>query len=338
VRNFFRNMALLDSTLLYRAMDMPIVIAGSGPGLESVLPQIFGARKGIFVLAASSSLPALMSGGIVPDMVIATDGGGWAHLHLHACFRMGGMEQPVGGPTRLAGPTKLAFALCAAVPSQCAAMPLLPMNDGTLWQSLVLHSLGIPSALVPQRGTVTASALELAMLLGRGNIFLAGMDLALCDIKSHARPYGFDHLFFGTASRFRPFYSQCFSRSRDIKAGGSHNVYAAWFKSRSNSWPKRIFSLGGNSAHFPAANLPLATLSGAGECAAGNCFKPVAAEKPAELRRRQAGETLIAALGNIEYAAILAGELAPLLFPSRTDVAPVEIADALELAMGEEHG
>jgi hypothetical protein len=316
-RNFFRNLALVNRTVLYRTMDMPIVITGSGPSLEAALPQILAARKSVFVLAASSSLPALAAGGITPDMVISTDGGGWALLHLHACFR--------GERT----PPLLACSLSAAIPSQCAALPLLPLNDGTVWQSMALQSIGIPSALVPQRGTVTASALELALALSSGSIFLAGMDLGIPDIRSHARPYGFDHLFYGAASRLRPVYSQHFIRSRAIKAGGSHDVYAAWFKNRIASSPARIFSIGGNHAVL-GNSLPRMNLTeDEGEHKVSGCFKIMTLnDSPAE-RRSHAAETLIAALGNPQYAAVLSGELSPLLFPSNPQVPPEEIAETL---------
>jgi hypothetical protein len=327
-RNFFRNLTLLNRTVLYRTMDMPIVITGSGPSLEAALPRIHAAREGVFVLAASSSLPALAAGGITPDMVISTDGGGWALLHLHACFR--------GGKT---APPMLAFSLSAAIPSQCSALPLLPLNDGTLWQSMALQSLGIPSALVPQRGTVTASALELALVLSSGSIFLAGMDLAVTDIRSHARPYGFDHLFYGIASRLRPVYSQHFMRSGEITAGGSHDVYAAWFKNRIASWPARIFSLGGN--HAVLENTPAVIQKEfftTEVCRSENSFEVMTLnDSPAE-RCGRAAESLIAALGNPQYAAALCGELSPLLFPSRADVRPEEIAEALRGIVRSNHG
>jgi len=332
VRNFFRNLALVNQTLLYRTMTLPVVITGSGPSLEAAIPQIRATRDGIFVLAASSSLPALAAGGITPNMVISTDGGCWALLHLHACLR-------VTPHSLLPTPySPLAFSLCAALPSQCGDIPLLLLNDGSLWQSMALHAIGIPSVLIPQRGTVTASALELAFVLSSGNIFLAGMDLAVQDIRSHARPYGFDHLFFGTASRLRPVYSQCFTRSTDMKAGGSHDVYAAWFKNRIASWPKRIFSLGGNHAAFennlPA--MPLTTSPQHQDAArqSADCFKLAASNYSPMERENRAVETLIAALNNPQYAADLTGELAPLLFPSRSDVQPAEIADALRNCNG----
>jgi hypothetical protein len=333
VRNFFRNLTLVNQTLLYRTMDMPIIITGSGPSLESALPKMRAAREGVFILAASSSLPALMTGGIIPDMVITTDGGGWALLHLHACFR----KTPTPH-SPLPTPYLLAFSLSAALPSQCSDIPLLPLNDGSLWQSMALHSVGLPSALIPQRGTVTASALELALVLTRGAVFLAGMDLAVQDIKNHARPYAFDHLFWGVASRLRPVYSQCFFRSSDMKAGGSHDVYAAWFKNRITSPPQRIFSLGGNHTVFEN-NLPSPPLTGTAPLTAAarnnqDYFKLVKTNYSPEERQSRAVETLIAALDNPQYAAELTGELAPLLFPSRAgvspqDVSPAEIAEVL---------
>jgi hypothetical protein len=365
VRNFFRNLALVNQTLLYRTMDMPVIITGSGPSLESALPQIRAAREGVFVLAASSSLPALMTGGIIPDMVITTDGGAWALLHLHACFRSfntlsrrhgghkghGEENKILNSPCppclrEMNSDIKLAFALSAALPSQCAGVWLLPMNDGSLWQSMALHGIGLPSVLVPQRGTVTASALDLALVLSSGNIFLAGMDLAVRDIRSHARPYGFDHLFFGTASRLRPVYSQRFARSDDMRAGGSHDVYAAWFKNKIASWPKRVFSLGGNHAAFED-NLPTAPLTMMAHNVA-DCFKIVTTNYSPEDRRGRAVDTLIAALDNPQYAAELTGELAPLLFPARcgvsplgvppVDVQPAEIAETLSLYGRSLHG
>jgi hypothetical protein len=310
-RNFFRNMAILQNTLLYKTMDTPVVITGSGPSLETAIPLLAALRENVFILAASSSLAALAAGGVVPDMVIATDGGGWALLHLYACFR-----GQAGGP-------KLAVSLSAALPSRCAALQLLPFSDGSLWQNIALRAAGIPSAHVPQRGTVTASALELALLLSGGKIFLAGMDLGVRDIVSHARPYGFDHLFFGAASRLRPVYSQYFARSGDIKAGGSYDVYAAWFKNRLESLRGRVMLL----ASPLASPFNEKILTAAGE--KKDFFAKITLNgTPADRCKRAAG-TLITALENPQYAEVLAAELSPLLFPSQKDVSIREIADTV---------
>jgi len=325
VRNFFRNLALFQNTLMYRKMDIPVVITGSGPSLEAALPRIFAVRESVFVLAASSSLSALAAQGITPDMVISTDGGGWALTHLYSFFR------PI-----MLKPGILALSLCAAAPSQCSGIPLLLMNDGSLWQSMALHAIGIPSVLIPQRGTVTASALELALELSNGNIFLAGMDLSVCDIRSHARPNGFDHLLFGTATRLQPVYTQYFIRSGNIKSGGSLDVYAAWFKARIGSFPKRVFSLGSNHEVFDSLSregLSIKNILPRSYTEYGvleDHFELVNTAVIPKGRARRAAEALSAALGDPRYAQTLCAELSPLLFPSQTDVPAQEIAGALQ--------
>ncbi|MDR2921987.1 MAG: DUF115 domain-containing protein, partial [Treponema sp.] len=328
VRNFFRNLALFQNTLLYRKMDIPVVITGSGPGLESVLSRILAVRESVFVLAASSSLQALAAGGITPDMAISTDGGGWALTHLYSFFRPA-TPRLFEKPRLPEKPPLLALSFCAAVPSQCSDIPLLPMNDGSLWQSIALHAIGFPSALIPQRGTVTASALELALELSNGRLFLAGMDLSVCDIRSHARPNALDPLLFGCASRLRPVYSQYFIRSGAIRAGGSLDVYAAWFKTRLGLLPKRIFSIGNNHEVFGglAREMPFAGIDGRTE--REEHFEPVKTADNHGGRPKRAAQAIITALGDPKYAPALIAELSPLLFPSQKNAGPREIAGAL---------
>lgn len=208
-RNFLKNLRLLHRFPVYEKLKIPMVITGSGPGLEESIPLIteMKQRGDLFVLAASSSVKALLCRGIIPDLVLSTDGGPWALLHLYECFR-GGIN------------TTFAAALSAALPSQCADVPLLAISDGSFWQSLILQRLNIPHIPLPQRGTVTASAIDLALHLGSGKVFISGMDLAVRDIRTHVRPYSFDRLLTEGASRLNPLYSQSFVRSAGIAGGG----------------------------------------------------------------------------------------------------------------------
>jgi hypothetical protein len=333
----------MRSALLFRPGTTPVVITGSGPGLEDSFPFILETRKRVFVLSSSSSLAALEAGGLEPDLVISTDGGSWAPLHLFACVRdpaagrgraragHGGVAAGrVGAEHGTAACRRLlAINPCAAIPSQCAAFPFLVLSDGSLWQSLILRDLGVPSLVIPQRGTVTASALELALNLSAGNIYLAGMDLSVRDLRSHARPYGFDHLLYGKASRLNPVYSQAFTRSNGIRGGKSLEVYASWFKSRIESLPERVFSLGGNHPVFK--NLKGgAGFGGNAESPAGRGAEaaeaiPSPPKTPAEFGFREfplrpgraavglALDVLDRAFENPRFSGILEEELSPLL-------------------------
>jgi hypothetical protein len=322
VKNFFRNLGLPRRALLFTQADCPVIVTGSGPGLEESLGEIRGLREGSILVAASSSLLALARAGLTPDLVISTDGGSWALTHLYSCFR-----------PNLRGP--LAASLCAALPSQCGDLPFLALNDGSLWQSTVLNALGIPSLVIPQRGTVTASAVDLALALSRGPVYLAGMDLSVRDIRTHARPYGFDHLFWGSATRLRPLYSQAFSRSTDMRQGGTHAIYAAWFKKQLASWPARVFPLGGNHEIFGA---PAQTRNAPGSGADAAAKPPACAarlftETPvhgAGAALRETGlRALIAGLENGRFGETLKKELGPLLFPGEQEVSSGGLAEAL---------
>jgi len=308
VRNFFRNIANINKIVLYRQSGLPVIITGSGPSLENVLPLIKNVQSRFLIIAASSSVTALSHNGIIPDIITATDGGPWALWHIYPVIR--------NNPGAFH-----AVNLCAALPSQCSNTPKLILNDGSLWQSIILHELSIPSVLIPQRGTVSATAAELAMILSGGNIYLAGMDFSADDIRTHVRPYSFDSLFFGSANRLRSVYSQLYTRSSLLKQGGSLDVYASWFKNQLDSWPKRIFSAGqGNKIFEKTESLTLSEKKAETEenKKTEKYFNCVSIDS-AHFKTRGA-QALFNAMKNTDHWEKLKEELTPLLFPGNDSV------------------
>jgi hypothetical protein len=288
-RNVFKNIRLLKRVLRYSPGTLPLIREGREKGP-------------LFVLAVSSSAPALFAGGALPDLVVSTDGGGWALFHLYETLR----AMPQG---KIRG---FAAGLSAALPSQYGEIPWLPISDGTAWQNLVLKSLHIPFIALPQRGTVTASALDLAFLLTGGKIFIAGMDLAPRDIRTHARPYGLDRFMEEGASRFAPVYSQSYARSAAMSASGSYAIYAAWFKGQTATYPGRVFSLGNNHPVFDSLKDPGGKdLSGGPGGVPEDAVTELGLENPGEAARR----SLIGGLSDPRSSAALRRELGELLFP-----------------------
>jgi hypothetical protein len=318
VRNFFRNLRIVTRPLCLRQPAesvLPCIVCGAGPGLEKIIPMLKELKIRIrsFVLAASSATEALLAGGVLPDMVIGTDGGGWALFHLWEYLR-------------LSGEKKLAVQSCAAVPSQCADIPLLTLADGSLWQSLAISSCGMPFIRFPQRGTVTASALDLAFELVRGPVFICGMDLAPEDIVSHARPYRLNGIMEEKAFRFTPYYSQQFTRTR---AQGSMDIYAQWFQERLASYPGRLYTLGKNHSVFavlPKGEELLYKLSP--EPQSQGCRIELQGERlfsepsldPLQNRAGRALTAILKALDDPRVSPLVRGELAPLLFPDEEEI------------------
>ena len=319
VKNFFRNISNIKSYILYRQSDIPVIITGSGPSLEQAMPLIRIMQDNCLIIAASSSVLALTSAGIKADIVIASDGGGWALKHIYPFYR---------GTN-----TSLAVNLCAALPSQCADTPQLIINDGSFWQSIILHELELPSVIIPQKGTVTASSVELAKILSSGKLYIAGMDFSLCDIRSHVKPYPFDYLFFDSADRFAPAYSKCFIRSSLIKQGGSMDIYASWFKNQKSSWEGRIYSL--TSGHFfDKADLS-EFINKSAERKMQNkknikaYFSCVNVSGNPRFFGKTALSSLLAALKDQKYSQNIKKELEPLLFPGEKNITVRQIENSL---------
>ncbi|MCL2410335.1 MAG: DUF115 domain-containing protein [Treponema sp.] len=296
VKNFFNNLEIVKKNILYRQTNIPVIVTGAGPGLEQSLEYIAKMQEHCLIIAASSSYMALSSNGIQADIIIATDGGSWALKHIYPVFRNSAL--PFNKNENI-----FAVNLCAALPSQNADTPFLIMNDGSFWQSLILHELGIPSVIIGQKGTVAACGIELALLLSSGNVYLAGMDFSINDIRTHIKPYAFDCFFEAQSNRFAPFYSKSFKRSGLLKEGGSLNIYDKWFKTQLQLWPKRIFNI---TEKKPDTHTPLKNTK--------EIFKTKNINSSNTFSKR-AKETLFSALNNPKYADNVTRELAALLLP-----------------------
>lgn len=249
LKNFFRNLILLQKPLYFEAGSIPVVVTGAGPSLEDAIPLIIEAMEQgpLCIVAASSSVPALLAHGILPTLSVATDGGTWAAFHLIDQFR-----RAAHGAADLASPLPfpLAVALTAKNCSQAAQVPQLAISDGSLWQSRLLQKLKIPHLQLPQRGTVSATLIDIALLLTTGPVYITGMDMANRDLRTHTRPYGLDFYLDEKVTRFAPLYSLTFGRSRTEANSLALSIYAAWFDSYFSDNKDRITVLGESHPRF----------------------------------------------------------------------------------------
>jgi len=340
-KNFFKNLSIIKTVIspvspANNNISLPLLVTGAGPGLEDAIPIIKDAIKngaepcGLFILASSSSIAALEANDLAPDLAISTDGSNWARLHLFGSFR-NNSEKSEALP--------LAAALTAAIPSQCGDMPVLVISDGSFWQTLILRELKIPFIALPQRGTVTAAALDLAFALTGGQIYIAGMDLANSDIRSHARPYSFDTLIEEKASRSNPAYSETYRRSSLLKAGGSYGIYATWFEKQLSLYPRPLYPVGKNNSIFDSsAVLPLTAKQKTGAVIKFNRTSLSFIIDPSE----RAISILVTALKDSASSKPLRKELQALLLPDGTDASGNDLIDIIRstagLSSGERNG
>jgi hypothetical protein len=244
-KNTIKNSAMLKNIARLQNTEGACIVSGAGPSLEESMETIRALmrRKTMMLIAVSSAAPAFLSRGIKPDIIVTSDGGAWALCHLRECLRYDLSK------------TIIAASLNAALPSQCGNLPVLPFGDGSFCQSYLLSCLGADIRVFPQRGTVSAAAIDLALALRKGTVLVTGIDLANDDIKAHVRPYPLDTVLERQSSRLNPYYSLQFKRTRLINNSGSNVVYADWFKEQAKKYPPRVFALGKAAFDIPPFNL-----------------------------------------------------------------------------------
>ncbi|MDR0403542.1 MAG: DUF115 domain-containing protein [Treponema sp.] len=333
LRNSLRNLGLLRRPAAPGRTSRPVLVSAAGPGLEKELPLLAALAASPvppFFLAVSSALPCLASAGIRPDMVVTTDGGAWAMFHLYESVR-------------LSGGLCFACALSAALPSQAGEYPALILADGSVWQRYLLGALGLPFAAFPQRGTVSASALDLAFFLSSGPVYISGLDLRHNDIVTHCRPYALDRPRDEKANRLSPAYSLAFEREAAIRRSGALSVYDSWFRREIVKYPPRLYALSEeNRLDIPRAPiLNEIVLPAAGK---------ISDLRPAAETKRPGGQSglfrevknipenalngvriLVKGLGDPLAGQQIGAELGELLFPDEKDLKKADIKNGLEL-------
>ncbi|MDC7224710.1 MAG: DUF115 domain-containing protein [Spirochaetales bacterium] len=202
---------------------VPVLLAASGPSLETNREEIRRKREGYFIISLPSAVLALQEGGIKADLILSTDPGYWASRH----FRYFPGPIPVG--TGLNGR--------ACYERGESIFPLF--NQGTYGERALLGNWPLP--LVPSTGSVALSALEFVKRSGASSLTFVGLDLAMRDIKSHTSPHSFDNFLLCGTSRFRSLHQVYYERVRAMTAsrkgplrfGHALEQYKSWLETHS---------------------------------------------------------------------------------------------------------
>jgi hypothetical protein len=307
IANACSSFLLAERALALAGNSSPTLVAAAGPSLSESLAEIRFHREGLNVIAVSSALAACEAAGVIPDLVVSTDGGNWSRLHLYPLRR---------SPVPLASPL-------STLPSACVyeRLPLLFLDQGSFAESELLPLLG-PSTPLPAHGTVSGTAIRLAAALGGGPIVVAGLDLACRGEADHASPHGFDHVEADSSSRLSPLEGGAWSRCASSyplalgpgpwKSSRGLGAYASALALDAASLPGRLYRMRPSPVELPgfAALEPgaLASLAAGGEERG-----PVALPSPLppkEARESLLGERLASwrALAASASAALGAGE------------------------------
>jgi len=154
--------------------SLPVLIAASGPSLKKSLPLIKNNQNKFIIIALSSAISVLLKNEIMPDFCISTDGGYWAGEHLKKLKKD-------NIPLALT-----AEAFCKKELLKNNRIIPLFYEDGISYS--ICRETSIPFIKACRNGTVSGTAMELALQLTSGKIYFSGLDLSEQKGFQHTQP------------------------------------------------------------------------------------------------------------------------------------------------------
>jgi hypothetical protein len=243
LRNLSRNLnAVRDNpgisrlTGLLEGRDIPVFLAAAGPTLDESGPVLGEIHKRCVIVAVDTSLRFLSGRGIKSDFVVSVDPQYWNFRHLDRVkapeTRL--VTESAVYPSLFRHPFGGIF-LCGSF------FPLGRFIEGTV----------DPKGAVGSGGSVATSAWDFSRILGAGTVWIAGLDLAFPELRTHFKGALFEEKSHAESCRFSTAESRNFRALRDgqpIRAkrrgGGTIltdkrlSLYAAWFENRFRQFPE----------------------------------------------------------------------------------------------------
>lgn len=207
-----------------------VIICASGDSLRDSVEKLKIIRKKIFLIAVSSSLKLLLENNIEPDLVISTDGGFWAKMHLKKLLKYKDIPLALSTESNILRKT---FENTAILP--------LHYSDG--FGSNLLKKFSIPFIEAERNGTVSGTAEKLALSISSGNVYFIGLDLFPGKAKQHSDPNELE--IFNSMSDIK-------IKSKENRVTGNRfnskslKIYENWFSQQDLNITNRVYRLSNN--------------------------------------------------------------------------------------------
>lgn len=221
--NYFSNLTKVTNI---NKIDLPVLICGSGPSLKNCLNFIKTYSDHFFIIACSSSIKPLIKNGVTPDLCISTDGGYWAKKHL-TCLK--NTNSIIALPSEANIDKNL-----------LKDVTVLPLAYCDNYDDTIFESLKISFIKAKRNGTVTGTALELALSITENKILLCGIDLEASSGYVHTQPNELESSNSLKDNRIRTKEKRIFIQGLETP---QLDIYRNWFINNSANFENRVFRL-----------------------------------------------------------------------------------------------
>lgn len=239
--NSFKNFIFHDLSGQICSIDSPVILTASGPSLEKHICRIAELKNNYVIAALPSSLALLEAYDVVPDILFTTDPGFYAREHLRHLH-------------------KNTIVVSSVISSLLNTDNLYcGINQNSFSENLLFKDGEIND--FQEMGTVAATALFYLMRLTNKEIYIAGLDFCMDDIKMHAQPHSFTSYILKNESRFNPGYNAYYSRAASMthsiekpyRMTKNMNTYTAWFKQQ--NFGNQVFRLRPIAVNLPITEI-----------------------------------------------------------------------------------
>ncbi|MCF0124491.1 MAG: DUF115 domain-containing protein, partial [Treponema sp.] len=219
ILNSIKNTVKINNCFkIKKSGTSPIFICASGPSLSDTI-QFLKEQKNVFIIAVSSAIFPLINNGIIPSICISTDGGFWAQKHISEI-------------SKIFGKTILALSFEGNCPSNILSKSnILPLNYGDGIESEIVNTSGIVFTNALRCGTVSGTALYLALSLTSSIIYFCGLDLFTAKGFQHLQPNSLELI--DSIKDSKIFSSEKRSSLKEFSnQKNSLKIYEDWFKNQ----------------------------------------------------------------------------------------------------------
>ncbi|MCR5187385.1 MAG: DUF115 domain-containing protein [Treponema sp.] len=224
--NTFNFIKYLRSPLLLKKnIDLPVLIIASGSSLKAFLPVIKENQKKFFIIVLSSAIRCCNDYGIKADLTLSTDGGYWAGQHLKTLNRS---SYIIGASPEAFIPKRILI--------NNSVMPLI-YSEGL---SKDLYDLcKLPYNKAVRNGTISGTALDLALDYFIQDIYICGLDLANCKGYQHTQ---LNELEINNSVNDNKINSKEKRLTRSQYSNSSLDIYREWFSGKNIS-SRKVYRL-----------------------------------------------------------------------------------------------
>lgn len=241
-RNSLKNMRQLEKCpgiagLAGSASDLPFLILGAGPSLETILPYIKELQARTITLCVETALHTLLRAGLQPDFIFLTDPQFWAYRHIAG----------------LAAPESLLITELSAYPSvfRFPCRKILLCGSQFPVGQYFEEKMALQPGDLGTGGSVASSAWNFAHFCGAREIYTAGMDFAFPNKQTHIKGSSAEQTYHTLSSRLSApdrftaasLYSANAAPGKDyngdaVLTDSRMKIFSWWFEARLASCPE----------------------------------------------------------------------------------------------------